>query len=101
MINKNNDERISQLITKCPITQLPIQQPVLAEDGFIYERYAILKWLKQHNGTSPMTRQSIKIKNLKTVIEFYHEDDGFDYNYLPIISKKCFLTISFAVLILV
>jgi hypothetical protein len=39
----------------CPITQeLPIQ-PVMAEDGKIYEREAIANWLRQ-NATSPITR---------------------------------------------
>lgn len=39
----------------CPITQEVMQDPVVASDGFSYERDAILKWIKDHH-TSPMTR---------------------------------------------
>eukprot|EP00931_Biecheleriopsis_adriatica_P025689 TRINITY_DN156_c0_g1_i2.p1 TRINITY_DN156_c0_g1~~TRINITY_DN156_c0_g1_i2.p1 ORF type:complete len:274 (-),score=55.71 TRINITY_DN156_c0_g1_i2:221-940(-) len=43
---------------KCPITMaLPID-PVLAEDGHIYERDALKLWLTE-NGVSPMTKQKI------------------------------------------
>ena len=45
----------------CPITQeLPID-PVMAEDGRIYERSAIMEWLGR-NQTSPFTRQPMGIK---------------------------------------
>ncbi|CAF1525590.1 unnamed protein product, partial [Didymodactylos carnosus] len=102
MTKKYTDQRITQLITKCPITQLPIRQPVLAEDGFIYERYAILKWLNEYNNTSPITRQSIDIKNLKTVIDFYNEDDNFVYReYLPIIPIRRLLILFLVCLVLI
>jgi len=50
----------------CPITLELFVDPVLADDGYTYERSAIVEWIKNHNATSPMTRQPIKIKELKT-----------------------------------
>eukprot|EP00727_Mastigamoeba_balamuthi_P012391 m51a1_g7775 putative u-box domain-containing protein 37 (602) ;mRNA; r:163235-167430 len=38
----------------CPITLEVMRDPVLAPDGFLYERGAITKWLQAHH-TSPMT----------------------------------------------
>jgi len=38
----------------CPILHERMKVPVLAADGFTYERQAIEKWLSMHN-TSPMT----------------------------------------------
>lgn len=38
----------------CPITQDIMEDPVMAADGFNYERAAIVEWLKRHS-TSPMT----------------------------------------------
>jgi len=49
----------------CPITLELFVDPVLASDGYTYERSAIVEWIKYHSGTSPMTRQRIKIKELK------------------------------------
>lgn len=46
---------------KCPITLDVMKDPVLCEDGFTYERSAILS-IK--NSLSPMTRQPININNL-------------------------------------
>jgi len=50
----------------CPITLELFVDPVLADDGHTYERSAIIEWIKYHNGTSPITREPIKIKELKT-----------------------------------
>jgi hypothetical protein len=50
----------------CPITLELFVDPVLADDGYTYERSALVEWIKNHNGTSPMTRQQIRIKELKT-----------------------------------
>jgi hypothetical protein len=49
----------------CPITLELFVDPVLADDGYTYERTAIMEWIKHHNETSPMTRQSIRTKELK------------------------------------
>jgi len=38
----------------CPITQEIMDDPVVAADGYCYDRVAIEKWLQQHR-TSPMT----------------------------------------------
>jgi hypothetical protein len=46
---------------KCPITLDVMKDPVLCEDGFTYERSAILS-IK--NSLSPMTRQPINKNNL-------------------------------------
>lgn len=63
----------------CPITRELFYDPVIAEDGYIYERIAIEKWINE-NGTSPMTRERIKgklkesilVKNiLETILELY------------------------------
>lgn len=50
----------------CPITLEIFVDPVLAEDGHTYERAAIVEWIKYHQGTSPLTRQPLKIKALKS-----------------------------------
>lgn len=42
----------------CPITLLPMTDPVICADGHTYERDAIQNWL-QLNSTSPMTRQTL------------------------------------------
>lgn len=43
----------------CPITRELFRCPVTAEDGKVYERAAILEWLKR-NPTSPLTRQAMR-----------------------------------------
>lgn len=40
------------------------RDPVIAEDGRVYEREAIIKWILEHR-TSPFTRQQLKINNLQ------------------------------------
>ena len=39
----------------CPITSEVMEDPVVAMDGFTYERSAMATWFQRHN-TSPMTR---------------------------------------------
>ncbi|CAF3604399.1 unnamed protein product [Rotaria sp. Silwood1] len=51
---------------KCPITLELFVDPVVANDGHTYERSAIIEWVQNHNGTSPITRQPIKIDQLKS-----------------------------------
>jgi hypothetical protein len=48
----------------CPITLELLRDPVLANDGRIYEREAIIKWISE-NGTSPFTRQPLCIEDLQ------------------------------------
>lgn len=42
----------------CPITNVVMEDPVVAMDGYTYERSAISTWFQRHN-TSPMTRAVI------------------------------------------
>ena len=64
----------------CPITLLPMKDPVIAEDGHTYEREAIVHWL-QTNPNSPLTRQPMRIDalnpntKLKQAIERYNKKD--------------------------
>lgn len=39
----------------CPITGDVMKDPVIAMDGYTYERTAIVEWLSR-SGVSPMTR---------------------------------------------
>ncbi|CAF3777001.1 unnamed protein product [Rotaria socialis] len=48
----------------CPITFELYRDPVTAEDGFVYERGAIVQWINQ-NGTSPFTRQILHVDRLR------------------------------------
>ena len=43
----------------CPITQELPFDPVMAKDGKIYERTAILEWFFKGHLTSPMTRRDL------------------------------------------
>jgi hypothetical protein len=63
----NSEENASFILNtlSCPITLELFVDPVLADDGHTYERAALVEWVKNHNGTSPITRQPIKIKELK------------------------------------
>ena len=42
----------------CPIAHVPMQDPVVASDGFSYERRALAQWLATHN-TSPITNRKM------------------------------------------
>nr|CAB3267740.1 WD repeat, SAM and U-box domain-containing protein 1 [Phallusia mammillata] len=49
----------------CPITREIMHDPVIASDGFSYERTSIEAWIrKDPNPLSPMTNQTLKSKNL-------------------------------------
>ena len=47
----------------CPITLDVCRDPVLAGDGHIYERVAIIKWIEEQ-GTSPLTREPLDVIGL-------------------------------------
>jgi U-box domain len=49
----------------CPITQEQIKDPITAPDYYTYERSALEQWLRT-NPTSPMTRQPMRLEDLKT-----------------------------------
>ncbi len=57
MSNTANDNLV------CPITLEPIHDPVVADDGHIYEREASVQWIIQ-NETSPLTREPLNLHNL-------------------------------------
>ena len=48
----------------CPITHEVFRDPVLADDGRLYERAAITRWINEH-GTSPFTRQILDVNRLQ------------------------------------
>ena len=52
------------IVKICPITQEPIKDPVFAPDYHLYERSALEQWLRT-NPTSPMTRQPMRLEDLK------------------------------------
>ena len=54
---------------RCPITQELPFDPVMAKDGKIYEREAILKWFRQKDGdaTSPSTGKVIDVELVPAV----------------------------------
>ena len=61
----------------CPITTEVLQDPVIAMDGFTYEREAIAAWFRRHD-TSPITRQVvpptlIPNNNLRSQIASWNE----------------------------
>jgi hypothetical protein len=53
-MNDDNDDRF-----KCPITHEYFTNPVVAADGFCYERTAIIEWFK-HRNTSPKTNLQLE-----------------------------------------
>ncbi|KAK9809134.1 hypothetical protein WJX72_009911 [[Myrmecia] bisecta] len=56
-------EGIVQDTIRCPITLSIMRDPVVAADGFTYERSAIECWLQTSN-TSPMTNMCLAHKLL-------------------------------------
>ena len=47
----------------CPITGAPFQDPVVAADGFTYEREAISMWFRDHR-TSPRTNRRLRTRQV-------------------------------------
>lgn len=63
-VQENIDSFVLNTLT-CPITLELFVDPVLADDGYTYERSPIVEWIQGNNGTSPITRQPIKLNQLK------------------------------------
>ncbi|CAF1207126.1 unnamed protein product [Rotaria magnacalcarata] len=63
-IKKFSSQNLLSAVTCC-ITKCILKDPVLAADGFTYEREAIVNWFKNSN-RSPMTNQELENKELKT-----------------------------------
>jgi TPR repeat protein len=65
------DESAEELL--CPITQSLPLDPVMAEDGKVYERAAIEDWLKQHQRSPitnlPMGTKLVAATQIKNIIE--------------------------------
>ncbi|XP_053732149.1 WD repeat, SAM and U-box domain-containing protein 1-like isoform X1 [Synchiropus splendidus] len=59
----------------CPISRELMKDPVIAEDGYSYERESIESWIKGQNKRSPMTNLPLKTtlltpnRSLKTAIQ--------------------------------
>ena len=66
----------------CPISQALVVDPVMAEDGTIYERDQITKWLSSNN-RSPVTNAAmgarlVAAQNSRSLVESLLESDGVD-----------------------
>lgn len=48
----------------CPITMIMMKDPVLATDGYTYEKEAIQQWLRS-NTISPMTREPMRFTDCR------------------------------------
>lgn len=65
---------------KCPITQEVMKEPIVASDGFSYEKSALMQLFKNGNKKSPLTRERLNDMilvpntNLKKRIRDYEED---------------------------
>ena len=60
----------------CPITKMIFLQPVMADDGIIYEEHAIREWYAHNDNTSPITKEKMSdtlkpILAIKNTIEEY------------------------------
>lgn len=62
LMNEENVSLPQELL--CPITQEFMREPVVASDGYSYEKSAILKWISTGNTTSPMTNEPLTDLNL-------------------------------------
>ena len=61
---------------KCPITDMIFRDPVYLEDGFIYEKAAIQKWLKSYHN-SPVTKKSVRCDKFIIAIPIKQQVDEF------------------------
>lgn len=78
----------------CPITHEIMKDPVIAGDGFTYERKAIEEHFNRQGGKSPMTRQDIGInlipnRGIKDAIDHYHEQKKKDSYLYDIPDNGC------------
>jgi len=63
-IKQFSAENLLNVVTCC-ITKGILRDPVVAADGFTYEREAILNWFK-HSNRSPMTNQELENQELNS-----------------------------------
>jgi len=78
--NQRMDDRIIPEDFVCPITKDVMEDPVLANDGYTYERIAIMQYVV-NEGKSPMTRQEMNEaqlmpnRALKSIIEKWRTEE--------------------------
>merc|ERR1712070_110105 len=70
----------------CPITLQRLVDPVVAHDGFVYERAAIQQWFDNNHRVSPMTNDPlndttlIPCRNMKTIARAFDDVTGNNNN---------------------
>merc|ERR1712100_268682 len=70
----------------CPITLQRLVVPVVAHDGFVYERAAIQQWFDNNHRISPMTNEPlndttlIPCRNMKTIARAFDDVTGNNNN---------------------
>ena len=60
----------------CPITKMIFLQPVMADDGIIYEEHAIRDWYAHNNNTSPITKEKMS-DTLKPILAIKNTIDEY------------------------
>merc|ERR1719160_1834 len=79
-LGSNWQEKLDELLTEdsdlcCPVSLVLLSDPVVASDGFMYEK-ASLEQILRANGVSPMTRETLKeqffhaVERKKKALEF-------------------------------
>jgi hypothetical protein len=78
----------------CPITLVPMTDPVIGSDGRTYERAAITAWLKDHK-TSPITREPMSPSSLKSNYAVKAMTDRYNANVITIVPVQPVTTYSY------
>lgn len=71
VLGSNMQQKLDDLLTEdsdlcCPVSLMLFSDPVVASDGFMYEK-ASLEQILRENATSPMTRETLKQEFLRAV----------------------------------
>jgi WD40 repeat protein len=85
-MNESGREEDEDDAYKCPLTHNYYVDPVVAADGYVYERDVIERWLKNNN-TSPMTKEVMKHTQISECFEFNNELEDF-YSKNPMKKPK-------------
>ena len=78
----------------CPLTLEIFTDPLMDRRGTNWERSAILEWLNRGNTTCPLTREPMGFRslipnvNLRTRVEHWKRDNGYDIGRSPSNSPK-------------
>jgi len=72
-------KKLLSIVNTCPITTEPIINPIIIEDGTVYESHAIHKWFET-NDTSPLT--GIKLKNYWIMYDVTNNEIVYADNHL-------------------